>query len=163
MFCQATSYGGTVVHSDDPEKVAQMKKVASRPIKITFNADTSSSMRWNFRPQQADITVYPGETALAFYTAKNPTNSPIVGISTYNVVPFDAGQYFNKIQCFCFEEQQLNPHEEVDMPVFFYIDPEFVEDPRMEEVDNIILSYTFFESKEGFSLPIPSYALLNKH
>lgn len=163
IFCQATSYGGTTVHSDDPEKVARMKKIASRPIKITFNADIGSNMRWNFKPQQAEITVYPGETALAFYTATNPTKSPIVGISTYNVVPFDAGQYFNKIQCFCFEEQQLNPNEEVDMPVFFYIDPEFAEDPRMEDVDNIILSYTFFESKEGFKLPIPGYAQLNKH
>lgn len=55
----------------------------------------------------------PGETALAFYTAKNPTDKPVTGISTYNVIPFEAGQYFNKIQCFCFEEQQLNPHEQV--------------------------------------------------
>uniref|UniRef100_A0A8C0TUA1 Cytochrome c oxidase assembly protein COX11, mitochondrial n=1 Tax=Canis lupus familiaris TaxID=9615 RepID=A0A8C0TUA1_CANLF len=75
--------------------------------------------------------VVPGETALAFYKAKNPTDKPVIGISTYNVVPFEAGQYFNKIQCFCFEEQRLNPQEEVDMPVFFYIDPEFAEDPRM--------------------------------
>ncbi|KAL1451057.1 hypothetical protein WDU94_003351 [Cyamophila willieti] len=163
MFCQATSYGGTIVHSDDPEKVARMKKIASRPIKISFNADTGSSMQWNFKPQQTEITVYPGETALAFYTAMNPTSKPIVGISTYNVVPFEAGQYFNKIQCFCFEEQQLNPREEVDMPVFFYIDPDFAEDPEMEDVDHIILSYTFFESKEGFKLPVPSYAMLNKH
>lgn len=103
--------------------------------------------------------VAPGETALAFYTAKNPTDLPVTGISTYNVIPFEAGAYFNKIQCFCFEEQQLNPHEEVDMPVFFYIDPEIVADPKMEFVDTITLSYTFFESKDGFNLPLPpSYA-----
>lgn len=59
------------------------------------------------------IKVYPGETALAFYTATNPTDRPIVGISTYNIVPFDAGYYFAKIQCFCFEEQILNPGETV--------------------------------------------------
>lgn len=126
----------------------------------------------------------PGETALAFYRAKNPTDKPITGISTYNVVPFEAGQYFNKIQvewqvqlmclctpwssmitssvfclqCFCFEEQRLNPHEEVDMPVFFYIDPEFDEDPRMARVDTITLSYTFFEAKEGQTLPLPGYS-----
>ncbi|XP_044245256.1 cytochrome c oxidase assembly protein COX11, mitochondrial isoform X2 [Ursus arctos] len=101
--------------------------------------------------------VVPGETALAFYKAKNPTDKPVIGISTYNVVPFEAGQYFNKIQCFCFEEQRLNPQEEVDMPVFFYIDPEFAEDPRMVNVDLITLSYTFFEAKEGQQLPVPGY------
>ena len=86
----------------------------------------------------------PVETALAFYKAKNPTHKPVIVISTYNVVPFEAGQYFNKIQCFCFEEQRLNPQEEVDMPVFFYIDPEFAEDLRMANVDPITLSYHFF-------------------
>lgn len=134
-----------------------MNKIEDRIIKIQFNADIGASMRWNFKPQQHEIKVAPGETALAFYTAKNPTDSPVIGISTYNVVPFEAGQYFNKIQCFCFEEQQLNPHEEVDMPVFFYIDPEFANDPKMELVDTIMLSYTFFEAKEGIKLPIPSY------
>ncbi|XP_043353285.1 cytochrome c oxidase assembly protein COX11, mitochondrial isoform X2 [Dermochelys coriacea] len=101
--------------------------------------------------------VVPGETALAFYKAKNSTDKPVIGISTYNVVPFEAGQYFNKIQCFCFEEQRLNPQEEVDMPVFFFIDPEFAEDPRMANVDLITLSYTFFEAKEGHKLPLPGY------
>ena len=86
----------------------------------------------------------PVETALAFYKAKNPTNKPVIIISTYNVVPFEAGQYFNKIQCFCFEEQRLNPQEEVDMPVFFYIDPEFAEALRMANGDPITLSYPFF-------------------
>ncbi|XP_023934590.1 cytochrome c oxidase assembly protein COX11, mitochondrial [Bicyclus anynana] len=158
IFCQAYSYGGTVGHSDADESVSKMQAVKDRPLKIRFNADVASSMQWNFKPQQGDITVVPGETALAFYTARNPTDKPVVGISTYNVIPFEAGQYFNKIQCFCFEEQQLNPHEKVDMPVFFYIDPEFMEDPRMEYVDEIVLSYTFFEAKEGFKLPVPSYA-----
>ncbi|XP_046660305.1 cytochrome c oxidase assembly protein COX11, mitochondrial isoform X3 [Homalodisca vitripennis] len=115
-------------------------------------------MRWNFKPQQHEIKVMPGETALAFYTARNPSDKPVIGISTYNVVPFDAGQYFNKIQCFCFEEQLLNPHEEVDMPVFFYIDSEFAEDPKMEFVNEITLSYTFFEAKPGLQLSMPSFA-----
>lgn len=90
-----------------------MEAIKDRIIKVRFNADLAASMRWNFKPQQYEIKVAPGETALAFYTAKNPTDSPVIGISTYNVVPFEAGAYFNKIQCFCFEEQQLNPHEEV--------------------------------------------------
>ncbi|TGZ50678.1 cytochrome c oxidase assembly protein COX11, mitochondrial [Temnothorax longispinosus] len=158
MFCQSYSYGGTVSTGHDASKVTAMSPVKSRKIKIKFNADVASSMQWNFKPQQREITVIPGETALAFYTATNPTNNQIVGISTYNVLPFEVGQYFNKIQCFCFEEQMLNPHEQVDMPVFFYIDPEFVEDPKMEFVDEIVLSYTFFEAKPGFNLPVPSYA-----
>ncbi|XP_062330357.1 cytochrome c oxidase assembly protein COX11, mitochondrial [Osmerus eperlanus] len=158
LYCQASGLGGTAVAGHDTEQVETMKPVKDRIIKITFNADTHASMQWNFRPQQSEIYVVPGETALAFYKARNPTDKPVIGISTYNVVPFDAGQYFNKIQCFCFEEQRLNPHEEVDMPVFFYIDPEFDEDPRMARVDTITLSYTFFEAKEGQKLPLPGYS-----
>ncbi|XP_037318773.1 cytochrome c oxidase assembly protein COX11, mitochondrial isoform X2 [Pungitius pungitius] len=158
LYCQASGLGGTAVAGHDAEQVEAMEPVKGRVLKISFNADTHASMQWNFRPQQSEIFVVPGETALAFYRAKNPTNKPIIGISTYNVVPFDAGQYFNKIQCFCFEEQRLNPHEEVDMPVFFYIDPEFDEDPRMARVDTITLSYTFFEAKEGQKLPLPGYS-----
>ncbi len=152
-FCQSTGYGGTVQEGHDASKVVTMQKTEDRVIEIRFTADTAATMQWNFRPQQPVVKVHPGETALAFYTAKNPTDKPIDGISTYNVIPFEAGQYFNKIQCFCFEEQRLNPHEEVDMPVFFYLDPEFVNDPYLEGVDNITLSYTFFESKPGFQLP----------
>ncbi|XP_055372015.1 cytochrome c oxidase assembly protein COX11, mitochondrial-like [Condylostylus longicornis] len=158
MFCQAYSYGGTTSKGHDVAKVEHMKKIENRQLKIKFNADLGASMRWNFKPQQYEIKVVPGETALAFYTARNPTDKPVTGISTYNVIPFEAGQYFNKIQCFCFEEQQLNPNEEVDMPVFFYIDPEFVDDPKMELVDTITLSYTFFETKDGFNIPMPEYA-----
>lgn len=158
LYCQASGLGGTAVAGHDADQVETMTPVKDRVIKITFNADTHSSMQWNFRPQQTEIYVVPGETALAFYRAKNPTDKAIIGISTYNVVPFEAGQYFNKIQCFCFEEQRLNPHEEVDMPVFFYIDPEFDVDPRMARVDTITLSYTFFEAKEGQKLPLPGYS-----
>lgn len=157
MFCQAYSYGGTTGVGHDANKVEAMSKIRDRVISVRFNADTAASMRWNFKPQQAEIKVIPGETALAFYTACNPTDVPVTGISTYNVIPFEAGQYFNKIQCFCFEEQLLNPHEQVDMPVFFYIDPEFAEDPKMETVDTLTLSYTFFEAKEGLKLPVPSF------
>ncbi|KAH9513010.1 Cytochrome c oxidase assembly protein cox11, mitochondrial [Bulinus truncatus] len=156
VFCQTTGLGGQAVKGHDTGKIENMEKV-DRKIVVRFNADVAASMRWNFKPQQTEVTVYPGETALAFYTAKNPTDKPIIGISTYNILPYEAGQYFNKIQCFCFEEQRLNPNEQVDMPVFFYIDPEFAEDPKLEHVDSIMLSYTFFESKEGVELPLPGY------
>ncbi len=155
VFCQSTGFGGTVQKGHDTDKVATMARKRDRSVRIQFTADTAATMRWNFRPQQSEIKVCPGETALAFYTAENPTEQPIDGISTYNVVPYEAGPYFNKIQCFCFEEQRLNPHEEVDMPVFFYLDPDFADDPLMEKVDAITLSYTFFESKPGLNLPFP--------
>ncbi|KAM9119436.1 cytochrome c oxidase assembly protein COX11, mitochondrial isoform 2-T2 [Pangshura tecta] len=153
----ATGLGGSAVAGHDSDQIETMEPVKDRIIKITFNADVHASLHWNFRPQQTEIYVVPGETALAFYKAKNSTDKPVIGISTYNVVPFEAGQYFNKIQCFCFEEQRLNPQEEVDMPVFFFIDPEFAEDPRMANVDLITLSYTFFEAKGGHKLPLPGY------
>jgi len=153
IFCQETGYGGTTQKGHDKSKVGTMKAKKDRVLTVKFNADIAATMRWNFRPQQNEVKLFAGETALAFYTAKNPTTKPIDGISTYNVVPFEAGQYFNKIQCFCFEEQRLNPGEEVDMPVFFYIDPEFLDDPNLEKDDMITLSYTFFESKPGLVLP----------
>uniref|UniRef100_A0A8C2UKB9 Cytochrome c oxidase assembly protein COX11, mitochondrial n=2 Tax=Coturnix japonica TaxID=93934 RepID=A0A8C2UKB9_COTJA len=157
LYCQATGLGGTTGAGRGAERLQEMRPVKERVLKVTFNADVHAGLQWNFRPQQSEIYVVPGETALAFYKAKNPTDKPIIGISTYNVVPFEAGQYFNKIQCFCFEEQWLNPQEEVDMPVFFYIDPEFAEDPKMAKVDSITLSYTFFEAKEGQHLPLPGF------
>ncbi|XP_051490917.1 cytochrome c oxidase assembly protein COX11, mitochondrial [Apus apus] len=156
LYCQATGLGGTA-GAGRSAAIESMEPVRERVLRVTFNADVHSSIQWNFRPQQKEIYVVPGETALAFYKAKNPTDKPVIGISTYNVIPFEAGQYFNKIQCFCFEEQRLNPQEEVDMPVFFYIDPEFAEDPKMAKVDLITLSYTFFEAKEGLKLPLPGY------
>lgn len=153
IFCQKTGLGGKSIQDEDSEKVENLTPIKNRKITVTFNADVAASMRWNFRPQQTRVEVYPGETALAFYTARNPTDSPVIGISTYNVIPYEAALYFNKIQCFCFEEQRLNPHEQVDMPVFFYIDPDFVKDPALKDVNNIMLSYTFFEARNDIQLP----------
>lgn len=105
-------------------------------------------MCWNFHPSQREVKLIPGETALAFYKVSNPSNKAITGVATYNVFPPKAGLYFSKIQCFCFEEQRLGPKEEIDMPVFFYIDPDFVKDPAMDAVNCITLSYTFFKTGE---------------
>ena len=90
------------------------------------------------------MRVYPGDTALTFYMAENKTDEPVSGISTYNVTPQKAGTYFNKIQCFCFEEQRLKPHESIEMPILFFIDSDFLEDPKMKDVSTITLSYTFY-------------------
>ncbi|XP_071692419.1 cytochrome c oxidase assembly protein COX11, mitochondrial-like [Rutidosis leptorrhynchoides] len=151
-FCQATGYGGTVQRRETVEEKilrhAQDGTVTNREIVVQFNADVSDGMPWKFIPTQREVRVKPGESALAFYTAENHSSTPITGMSTYNVTPMKAAVYFNKIQCFCFEEQRLLPGEQIDMPVFFYIDPEFETDPRMNGIDNIILSYTFFKIAE---------------
>merc|ERR1711924_3153 len=86
----------------------------------------------------------PGQSTLAFYTVRNLSPEPVIGVSTYNVSPQAAGKYFHKVQCFCFEEQRLLGGEELALPVFFYIDPEFANDPQMAGVDSLTLSYTFF-------------------
>ncbi|XP_039741631.1 cytochrome c oxidase assembly protein COX11, mitochondrial isoform X2 [Pteropus medius] len=98
LYCQTTGLGGSVGAGHASDQIENMVPVKDRIIKVTFNADVHASLQWNFRPQQTEIYVVPGETALAFYKAKNPTDKPVIGISTYNVVPFEAGQYFNKIQ-----------------------------------------------------------------
>lgn len=123
-----------------------LARTRPRLLSPTRPPPTHSRMPWTFKPEQQEVSVVPGETALAFYKAYNPTRRPITGVSTYNVTPMKAGLYFNKIQCFCFEEQRLKPREEVDMPVFFYIDPAILDDPQMRHVTDITLSYTFFKT-----------------
>jgi len=147
VFCQATGAGGQVQKDVKADKIRNMVPIRERPLKIKFVSDVRGDMQWSFRPVQNEITVVPGETALAFFTAKNPTDEAITGISTYNVLPFEAGLYFNKIQCFCFEEQRLNAGEEIDMPVFFYIDPDLHDDPSMFNTDEVTLSYTFYKAR----------------
>lgn len=150
VFCRATGYGGTTA----ADNVATMENAKAmipvrdaRKITVSFAAQTSSTLPWTFRPQQREIKVVPGETALAFYTATNTSEAAVTGVATYNVTPMKAGTHFHKVQCFCFDEQRLRPHESVDMPVFFYIDPAFVDDVSMRDVTNICLSYTFFPVK----------------
>nr|XP_055114732.1 cytochrome c oxidase assembly protein COX11, mitochondrial isoform X3 [Symphalangus syndactylus] len=107
LYCQTTGLGGSAVAGHASDKIENMVPVKDRIIKISFNADVHASLQWNFRPQQTEIYVVPGETALAFYRAKNPTDKPVIGISTYNIVPFEAGQYFNKIQVYSKEMWHL--------------------------------------------------------
>uniref|UniRef100_A0A7S3ZES4 Cytochrome c oxidase assembly protein CtaG n=2 Tax=Lotharella globosa TaxID=91324 RepID=A0A7S3ZES4_9EUKA len=144
-FCQVTGYGGTV--QIDKEKTLEQlssAKKGERQLIIKFDAGTGIGMPWKFKPLQSQVQLVTGETVLAFYNAHNPTNQPMTGVATYNVTPMKAGLYFNKVQCFCFHEQRLQANENVDMPVFFFIDNEFELDPRMDDVQEITLSYTFF-------------------
>lgn len=146
--CQRTGFGGTPM--TDSSKFTKDRLVPvekSRRIRITFSANVSDALPWSFHPSQRQVDVLPGETALAFYKAKNRGTEDIIGMATYNVTPAQVAPYFSKIQCFCFEEQRLNAGEEVDMPVFFFLDPEFAEDPLMNRIDSVTLSYTFFKAK----------------
>jgi cytochrome c oxidase assembly protein subunit 11 len=144
MFCQITGYGGTVQVGTKKEP----RMVPKKEITVRFNANVIDRLPWSFVPSQNEVEVVPGETVLAFYKAENKSETPIIGVATYNVTPMKAGAYFNKVQCFCFEEQRLEPHEVVDMPVFFFLDPEMLNDPQMRDVDELTLSYTFFPSND---------------
>ncbi|KAI5374809.1 hypothetical protein J4E82_006486 [Alternaria postmessia] len=165
MICQETGWGGQPIKSAahggdtsvDPSE--RLKPVESHPrIRITFNGSVSDVLPWKFVPQQREVRVLPGETALAFYTATNKSAEDIIGVATYSVTPGQVAPYFSKIQCFCFEEQRLNAGETVDMPVFFYIDPEFTKDINMKGIETVTLSYTFFKAKydkDGHLTPVP--------
>jgi len=153
MICQQTGWSGQPVKAHDtfdPDipQSERLKPLADhRRLRITFNGSVSDILPWKFTPQQREVRVLPGETALAFYTATNRSEADIIGVATYSVTPAQVAPYFSKIQCFCFEEQKLNKGETVDMPVFFFIDPEFANDPTMKNIDTITLSYTFFKAK----------------
>lgn len=148
MFCQETGFAGTPKKTDDLSQDSLRPVPGAKPVTVSFVSDTSKNLPWKFSPEQKSVSVVPGQTALAFYSARNDGNREIIGMSTYSVVPAKAAQYFNKIQCFCFEEQRLGPGEQVDMPVFFYLDPEYAFDPSMDKVRDIVLGYTFFAAKE---------------
>eukprot|EP00814_Leptocylindrus_danicus_P008247 CAMPEP_0116021830 /NCGR_PEP_ID=MMETSP0321-20121206/10622_1 /TAXON_ID=163516 /ORGANISM="Leptocylindrus danicus var. danicus, Strain B650" /LENGTH=242 /DNA_ID=CAMNT_0003492779 /DNA_START=180 /DNA_END=908 /DNA_ORIENTATION=+ len=138
-------HANTWTDEEAAQKLAQLKPHPNgRLIRVRFDATVGDVMPWSFTPTQRDVRVVPGETSLAFFTAKNNSDKPMTGVATYNVFPAQAGVYFNKIQCFCFEEQRLLPGEEVDMPVFFFIDPEYVDDAALANCNNVVLSYTFF-------------------
>ncbi|THV73960.1 hypothetical protein D6D29_09026 [Aureobasidium pullulans] len=154
MICQQMGWGGQPIsiHSGQYEEDDIASRLIpitdSRRLRITFAGSTSDVLPWKFTPQQREVRVLPGETALAFYTATNLSKEEdIIGVATYSVTPGQVAPYFSKIQCFCFEEQRLNKGETVDMPVFFYIDPEFLRDPNMSKIDTITLNYTFFKAK----------------
>lgn len=158
IVCQNSGLTGTPMSDSSkftPDKLIPVEH--HKRIRVSFSSNTSTSMPWKFTPQQREVRILPGETALAFYKAKNPTDQDIIGMATYSVVPEKAAIYFSKIQCFCFEEQRLGAGEEVDMPVFFFIDPDFVNDPQMRNVDDIILNYTFFKARyddNGVLIPV---------
>ena len=142
IFCQRTGYGGT------PRIALRAgSEVSQHRVNVRFNASVHRDLDWSFEPLQNQISLNAGEVGLAFYRVRNNTDQPIVGIATYNVTPDKAGAYFNKIECFCFEEQTLQPHQAIDMAVQFFIDPAIEKDSQARDVQTITLSYTFFSTK----------------
>ncbi|RMD62047.1 MAG: cytochrome c oxidase assembly protein [Alphaproteobacteria bacterium] len=146
LFCQVTGYGGTPKIAAQSEDAEAPKQVAERRIVVRFNADVDPRLPWRFAPVQRAVEVAVGEQGIAFFRARNMSDRPIVGRATFNVTPLKAGPYFVKMQCFCFDEQRLEPGEEVDMPVTFYVDAGIMDDPNLDEVKTITLSYTFFRA-----------------
>jgi cytochrome c oxidase assembly protein subunit 11 len=165
-FCQATGYGGAVgpaardveskvaaraaaVASGDARALSLEQRAAQRELRVWLEADVDDDLPWKFTPATPSVAVRPGQSALAFFTAENLSEDAITGVSTYNVVPDRAAYYFNKIQCFCFEQQRLRGKEKVDMPVLFYLDPEMVDDFNCRNVHDVTLSYTFYRVEDG--------------
>ncbi len=142
MFCSVTGYGGTTQVSQElPDEVLE------RIITISFNADTARDMPWKFKPEARKIDIHIGQKGFINFLASNPASTPISGTAIYNVVPSKAGQYFHKIQCFCFDKQTLAPGQQANMPVIFYVDPSINDDRNLDDVNNITLSYTFFQAE----------------
>ena len=141
LFCEATGFGGTIQRVDGD--IASGQGIAGKIMSIRFDANHVNELPWEFKPERTVEKVTIGEREMAFFTAKNLSDKPITGRASYNVTPTQAGKYFNKIQCFCFNEQTLKPGEQVRMPVIYYVDPGIITDPDANSVQEITLSYTF--------------------
>jgi cytochrome c oxidase assembly protein subunit 11 len=151
LFCQVTGFGGTTQRASEAEAAIAEQAATGERISIRFDASLDRGMPWEFRPEKVTETVTLGERDMAFFIARNNSAVPVTGTATFNVEPEQAGPYFNKIQCFCFEEQTLQPGQEVRMPVLFYVDPKALDDPNMKGVGQITLSYTFHKAKDASS------------
>lgn len=138
-FCQVTGFGGTTQRADKGSDI-----VLARKVRVQFDANVSTGLPWEFKPAQREVEIKIGESQLIFYTATNFANKDVKGSAVFNVSPASAGAYFNKIECFCFTEQTLNANQTVDMPVEFFIDPDYATDPDLEHINIITLSYTFY-------------------
>ena len=139
LFCQVTGYGGTTMRADRAPT-----ETSERTIIVRFDANVAPGLGWRFEPVVPSVTVRLGETALIEYRATNTGSAPSTGNSTYNVVPDQAGSFFNKLQCFCFTDQTLAPGQTMLMPVQFFVDPAMATDRDGRRINTITLSYTFY-------------------
>ncbi len=138
IFCQVTGFGGTTQVATTAAPGA-----TAHAIKVRFDGNVNG-VPWQFAPVENRDEIRIGEQRLAFYRATNNGSRAVTGTATFNVSPASAGKYFVKMQCFCFNEQTLQPGQTVDMPVVYFIDPAIRDDPDAAKIDEITLSYTFF-------------------
>jgi len=146
LFCQATGFGGTTQRA-----AAAPGAVADALVTVRFDAATAPELGWEFRPLETAVKVHPGEQREVFFRATNRTSETVTGTATYNVTPTKTGIYFDKLQCFCFDAQQLGPGESRDMGVVFFVDPDLLTDPGTSDVRTITLSYTMFRAPQSAS------------
>lgn len=144
-FCRITGFGGTpqIAMNED-----NLSVVLDRTITVNFDSNVSPFLPWEFKPAQRSMEVQLGQTALAYYTAKNTSDEAVTGVATFNVTPMKAALYFVKTECFCFTDQTLQPGEEMTMPVLFFVDPEMDASDRHKDVTEVVLSYTFFVAED---------------
>ena len=145
LFCQVTGFGGTTQVATEPPQ----GPINSMPVNVRFDANVNPKLNWIFEPVTAPVDLRPGEQVTAYYRVTNPGTMPTTGTATFNVTPQKAGPYFMKMECFCFTEQTLQPGQSMDMPVTFFLDPEMAADINTADVNEIVLSYTFFASIES--------------
>jgi cytochrome c oxidase assembly protein subunit 11 len=141
IFCQVTGFDGTTMRVSEAK--AATIAPTTKTIVIRFDAN-QRGLPWEFKPERPTDTVSIGARDMSIFIAKNLSTAPMVGTATFNVTPALAGKYFNKIQCFCFTEQRLEPGQEIRMPVLYYVDPKIMTDPETKDIEEITLSYTFF-------------------
>ncbi len=138
MFCELTGFDGT------PLRAERAPGATADQIGVRFDANTNPTLPWKFEPVQETVRIAPGARTQVLYRARNLTARTTTGTAVFNVSPQIAGQYFSKIECFCFSEQTLKGGQSVDMPVVFYVDPKIREDQDTKDIDEITLSYTFY-------------------
>ncbi len=143
LFCAVTGFGGTTQTAEQAPT-----EIGDRVVTVQFNSDVARDVPWHFKPAQREVNLRVGEVGLAFYTAVNESDRTVLGTATFNVTPAKAGIYFTKVDCFCFEQQLLRPGESAELPVTFFVDPEIIDDPNLDDVTTITLSYTFFDQGE---------------
>lgn len=139
LFCRVTGYGGTTQRAE-----SAIGEISAQKVTVLFDANQSANVVGDFRPEQRSVSTHMGETTEVAYLYTNTSDKPVVTTSTFNVTPLQVGQFFNKIECFCFTEQRVEPGETVRMPVIFFVDPDLIDDPETASINTITLSYTFF-------------------
>ena len=153
LFCQATGFGGTTQRA-----AAAPGAISDAVVTVRFDAATAPELGWEFRPLEQAVQVHPGEQREVFFRATNRAAETVTGTATYNVTPTKTGIYFDKLQCFCFNAQQLGPGESRDMGVVFFVDPDLLTDPSTSDVRTITLSYTMFRAPEARPAEKPNAA-----